>query len=139
MQVKQFLADTRQYLIQMLRTINVREEVLITLQQVADLSYAWILIDRSVHLPIHPPIHPSTHQYIHLSIHPPIHPPIHPSTYPPTHQYIHLSTHLSIHPPIHPPHQYIHPYFYIYLVLTRSVTLPTCKRVFRRTLGLLSN
>ena len=48
MQVKQFLADTRQYLQQMLRTINIREEVLITLQQIADLSYAWLLIDRYV-------------------------------------------------------------------------------------------
>ena len=48
MQVKQFLADTRQYLHQMLRTINIREEVLITLQQIADLSYAWLLIDRCV-------------------------------------------------------------------------------------------
>ncbi|XP_065890140.1 WASH complex subunit 5-like [Dysidea avara] len=45
LQVKQFLADTRTYLHQMLRTINIKEEVLITLQFVADLSYAWILID----------------------------------------------------------------------------------------------
>ena len=52
MQVKQFLADTRQYLQQMLRTINIREEVLITLQQIADLSYAWLLIDRYVCAPV---------------------------------------------------------------------------------------
>ena len=52
MPVKQFLADTRQYLQQMLRTINIREEVLITLQQIADLSYAWLLIDRYVCAPV---------------------------------------------------------------------------------------
>jgi WASH complex subunit strumpellin len=45
MQVKQFLADTRQYLHNMFRTINIREEILITLQLAADLSYAWLLIE----------------------------------------------------------------------------------------------
>ncbi|CAI9726515.1 WASH complex subunit 5-like [Octopus vulgaris] len=45
LQVKQFLADTRKYLHQMIRTINIKEEVLITIQIVADLSYAWHLMD----------------------------------------------------------------------------------------------
>ncbi|XP_067134229.1 WASH complex subunit 5 [Centruroides vittatus] len=45
LQVCQFLADTRKFLHQMLRTINIKEEVLITLQIVADLSYAWEIID----------------------------------------------------------------------------------------------
>lgn len=45
LQVKQFLADTRKFLHQMLRTINIKEEVLITLEIVADLSYAWEIID----------------------------------------------------------------------------------------------
>ncbi|XP_076082010.1 WASH complex subunit 5-like isoform X2 [Mytilus galloprovincialis] len=45
LQVKQFLADTRKYLHQMIRTINIKEEVLITIQIVADLSYAWTIID----------------------------------------------------------------------------------------------
>ena len=46
LQVKQFLADTRKYLHQMIRTINIKEEVLIVIQIVADLSYAWTIIDR---------------------------------------------------------------------------------------------
>lgn len=45
LQVKQFLADTRKFLHQMLRTINIKEEVLIMLEIVADLSYAWEIID----------------------------------------------------------------------------------------------
>ena len=45
LQVKQFLADTRKYLHQMIRVINIKEEVLITLQIVADLSYAWEIVD----------------------------------------------------------------------------------------------
>ncbi|ESP05218.1 hypothetical protein LOTGIDRAFT_180993 [Lottia gigantea] len=45
LQVKQFLADTRKYLHQMLRTINIKEEVLIQTEIVADLSYAWEIID----------------------------------------------------------------------------------------------
>jgi WASH complex subunit strumpellin len=45
MQVRQFLADTRRFLHQMIRTINIKEEVLVTIQLVADLSYAWLLID----------------------------------------------------------------------------------------------
>ena len=47
LQVKQFLEDTRKvYLHQMIRVINIKEEVLITIQIVADLSYAWVIIDR---------------------------------------------------------------------------------------------
>lgn len=42
----QFLADTRKFLHQMIRTINIKEEVLITMQIVGDLSYAWQIIDR---------------------------------------------------------------------------------------------
>ncbi|CAG5129653.1 unnamed protein product, partial [Candidula unifasciata] len=45
LQVRQFLADTRQYLHQMIRTINIKEEVLITIEIVADLSYAWNIMD----------------------------------------------------------------------------------------------
>lgn len=45
LQVRQFLADTRKYLHQMIRTINIKEEVLITIEIVADLSYAWDIID----------------------------------------------------------------------------------------------
>ncbi|XP_076462616.1 WASH complex subunit 5-like [Babylonia areolata] len=45
LQVRQFLADTRRFLHQMIRTINIKEEVLITIQIVADLSYAWNIMD----------------------------------------------------------------------------------------------
>ena len=45
LQVKQFLADTRQYLHQMIHTINIKEEVLITIEIIGDLSYAWTIID----------------------------------------------------------------------------------------------
>lgn len=45
LQIKQFLAETRTYLHQMIRTINIKEEVLITIELVADLSYAWEIID----------------------------------------------------------------------------------------------
>jgi len=45
LQVRQFLADTRNYLHQMIRTINIKEDVLITLQIVGDLSYAWEIVD----------------------------------------------------------------------------------------------
>lgn len=46
LQVCQFLADTRKFLHQMIRTINIKEEVLITMQIIGDLSYAWQIIDR---------------------------------------------------------------------------------------------
>ncbi|XP_077547549.1 WASH complex subunit strump isoform X4 [Haemaphysalis longicornis] len=45
LQVKQFLSETRQQLHSMLRIINVKEEVLVTLEVIADLSYAWEIID----------------------------------------------------------------------------------------------
>ncbi|WAR23300.1 WASC5-like protein [Mya arenaria] len=45
LQVRQFLADTRKYLHQMIRTINIKEEVLINMEFIADLSYAWEIID----------------------------------------------------------------------------------------------
>uniref|UniRef100_A0A8C4QPA4 WASH complex subunit 5 n=1 Tax=Eptatretus burgeri TaxID=7764 RepID=A0A8C4QPA4_EPTBU len=45
LQVKQYLADTRKFLHQMIRTSNIREDVLITLQIVGDLTYAWKIID----------------------------------------------------------------------------------------------
>jgi len=46
LQVKQFLADTRRYLHQMIRIINIKEEILINIEIIADLSYAWEIIDR---------------------------------------------------------------------------------------------
>ncbi|XP_065061996.1 WASH complex subunit 5-like [Rhopilema esculentum] len=45
LQVRQFLLDTRQFLHQMIRTINIKEEVMITVQIVGDLSYAWEIMD----------------------------------------------------------------------------------------------
>ena len=45
LQIRQFLQETRLSLHQMLRTINIKEEVLITISIVADLSYAWEIID----------------------------------------------------------------------------------------------
>nr|KAF6427016.1 WASH complex subunit 5 [Molossus molossus] len=45
LQVCQFLADTRKFLHQMIRTINIKEEVLITMHIVGDISFAWQLID----------------------------------------------------------------------------------------------
>ncbi|KAJ8983482.1 hypothetical protein NQ317_014941 [Molorchus minor] len=45
MQVIQFLSETRKYLDQMLRNMNIKEDVLINLQIIGDLSYAWELID----------------------------------------------------------------------------------------------
>lgn len=46
MQVKQHLIETDQYLHQMIQTINIKEENLINLQIIGDLSYAWISIDK---------------------------------------------------------------------------------------------
>ena len=45
LQVKQFLTETRRQLHHMIRTSNIREDFLITLQIVSDLSYAWLIID----------------------------------------------------------------------------------------------
>jgi WASH complex subunit strumpellin len=41
LQVKQYLAISRELLHKMIRIINIREEVLVTLGQVGDMSYAW--------------------------------------------------------------------------------------------------
>lgn len=46
MQVKQHLIETDQYLHQMIQTINIKEDNLINLQIIGDLSYAWITIDK---------------------------------------------------------------------------------------------
>ncbi|KAJ8919831.1 hypothetical protein NQ315_006360 [Exocentrus adspersus] len=45
MQIVQFLSETRKYLDQMIRNMNIKEDVLITLQIIGDISYAWELID----------------------------------------------------------------------------------------------
>eukprot|EP01114_Cavostelium_apophysatum_P004875 TRINITY_DN1530_c0_g1_i1.p1 TRINITY_DN1530_c0_g1~~TRINITY_DN1530_c0_g1_i1.p1 ORF type:complete len:883 (+),score=302.78 TRINITY_DN1530_c0_g1_i1:200-2848(+) len=45
LQVKQFLAETRAALNQMLRIVNVKEEVLVTMTIVSDLSFAWQIIE----------------------------------------------------------------------------------------------
>ncbi|XP_061388167.1 WASH complex subunit homolog 5 [Musca vetustissima] len=46
MQVKQYLMETREYLTRMIQIINVKEDILINIQLISDLSYAWHLIDR---------------------------------------------------------------------------------------------
>ncbi|RWS06411.1 WASH complex subunit strumpellin-like protein, partial [Dinothrombium tinctorium] len=43
--VKQYFTDTKKFLHCMLKTANVKEDVLITLQIISDLSYAWQIID----------------------------------------------------------------------------------------------
>lgn len=48
--MKQFLIDTRTYLHQMLRIVNIKEEVLVTLALISDLSYAWQIINDYVKL-----------------------------------------------------------------------------------------
>ncbi|KAL1518312.1 hypothetical protein ABEB36_001954 [Hypothenemus hampei] len=45
MQVVQYLTEIRRDLDQMIRTMNIKEDVLINLQIVGDVSYAWQLID----------------------------------------------------------------------------------------------
>lgn len=45
MHVIQFLSETRKFLHQMFRNMNVKEDVLISLQIIGDVSYAWELID----------------------------------------------------------------------------------------------
>ncbi|XP_057658318.1 WASH complex subunit 5 [Diorhabda carinulata] len=45
MQIIQFLTETRKYLDQMLRTMSIKEDILINLQIIGDISYAWELID----------------------------------------------------------------------------------------------
>ncbi|KAH9415169.1 hypothetical protein DERP_006260 [Dermatophagoides pteronyssinus] len=45
LQVKQCLCETHNYLCLMIKTIGIRDEILITQQIIADLSYAWRIID----------------------------------------------------------------------------------------------
>jgi len=45
LQVKQFLIETRAALNQMLRIVNVKEEVLVTMQIVSDMAYGWQVIN----------------------------------------------------------------------------------------------
>ena len=44
LQVRQFLIDTRALLKKMLRYVNIKEEVLVTISTVGDISYAWELM-----------------------------------------------------------------------------------------------
>ena len=45
LQVKQFINDTANYLIQMISTCNIKEDAMLQLDIISDISYAWILID----------------------------------------------------------------------------------------------
>ena len=45
MQIVQYLAETRKYLHQMVRSMNIKEDILISMQIIGDLSYAWEIID----------------------------------------------------------------------------------------------
>lgn len=45
MQVKQYLQETREFLTSMIQVINIKEDVLINIQLISDLSYAWRTID----------------------------------------------------------------------------------------------
>ena len=42
LQLKQFLHETRELLARMVRVVNVRESVLVTLNVVSDMAYAWV-------------------------------------------------------------------------------------------------
>ena len=42
LQLKQYLHETRELLTRMVRVVNVREAVLVTLSVVSDMAYAWI-------------------------------------------------------------------------------------------------
>ncbi|XP_011207419.2 WASH complex subunit homolog 5 [Bactrocera dorsalis] len=46
MQVKQYLLETREFLHRMIQIINIKEDILINMQLISDLSYAWRLLDR---------------------------------------------------------------------------------------------
>ncbi|XP_036338292.1 WASH complex subunit homolog 5 isoform X1 [Rhagoletis pomonella] len=46
MQVKQYLVETREFLHRMIQVINIKENILINMQLISDLSYAWRLLDR---------------------------------------------------------------------------------------------
>ena len=41
LQIKQFLEDTRQYLNQMIRIVNIKEQFLGILSLISDMSYGW--------------------------------------------------------------------------------------------------
>lgn len=45
MQVKQYLLETRNFLHQMIHMLNIKDDVLVTLQFISDLSYGWRAID----------------------------------------------------------------------------------------------
>lgn len=45
MQVMQYLMEIRKNMNQMIRNMNIKEDILINLQIIGDLSYAWELID----------------------------------------------------------------------------------------------
>lgn len=45
MQVMQYLMEIRKDMYQMIRNMNIKEDVLINLQIIGDISYAWELID----------------------------------------------------------------------------------------------
>jgi WASH complex subunit strumpellin len=46
MHIKQYLTEIRQYLHEMMNTVNLKEDILINLQLIGDLSYAWKIIDK---------------------------------------------------------------------------------------------
>eukprot|EP00771_Trimastix_marina_P004021 gnl/Trimastix_PCT/750.p1 GENE.gnl/Trimastix_PCT/750~~gnl/Trimastix_PCT/750.p1 ORF type:complete len:1166 (-),score=486.01 gnl/Trimastix_PCT/750:907-4029(-) len=50
LQIKQFLADTRSFLLQMIRTVNVSEGVMVNITVVADMSYGWEILGEFVPL-----------------------------------------------------------------------------------------
>lgn len=49
-QVRQFLIDTRGLLNQMLRIVNIKEEILVTMSIVGDMAYGWQIINDYVYL-----------------------------------------------------------------------------------------
>jgi hypothetical protein len=48
--VKQFLSDTRELLAQMLKIVNIKEQYLVMMSSVADISYGFQLIDEYIPL-----------------------------------------------------------------------------------------
>ena len=45
-QIRQFLSETLSYMDQMIRTVNIKEEILVTIEIIADFSYAWMIMDK---------------------------------------------------------------------------------------------
>ena len=45
LQVKQFLGDTRDLLKKMIRYVNIREAVMVTVSTISDVSYAWEIVN----------------------------------------------------------------------------------------------